>query len=214
MYVTRIALFVCLSALPLLGADDTLARYLKGIQDHYNHARTLQVAFNETYVVQGRPRQSESGTLTLRKPGRMRWEYSTPAGKLFVSDGKDVYLYTPDANRVEKTRLKDSEDVHAPLAFLLGKLDLQKEFRDFQLKSEGSQVFITAKSKTERLPYDEVRITATPQFAITNLVITGQDQSVLTFNFSGEKVNPPVNDNDFKFDMPPGAKLVTPEAGQ
>ncbi len=83
-------------------ADADLNALLKGIEQRYNRAKTLQVHFVESYSVQGRARKSESGELTLRKPGRMRWDYSDPAGKLFVSDGKDVYLYTPDAHRVEK----------------------------------------------------------------------------------------------------------------
>ncbi len=77
-------------------------RLLKGVEQRYNRAKTLQVHFVESYSVQGRARKSESGELTLRKPGRMRWDYTSPSGKLFVSDGKDVYLYTPEAHRVEK----------------------------------------------------------------------------------------------------------------
>ena len=194
--------------------SDDLGRILKGLQDRYNHAKTLQVSFNETYTVPGRPRQSESGTLTLRKPGRMRWDYTQPQGKLFVSDGKDVYLYTPDAHRVEKMRLKESEDWRAPLAFLLGKLDFQKEFRDIALKSENGDFIVTAKAKSDRLPYEDVRITATPDYVIKNLVVTGQDNSVLAFNFTDEKLNPAVSDAQFKFQMPAGATLVTPESGQ
>jgi len=146
---------VCLAVLPAIAAsNDELTRILKGVQDRYNHAKTLQVSFNETYTVQGRPRQTESGTLTLRKPGRMRWDYSTPAGKLFVSDGKDVFLYTPEGKRVEKMKLKESEDMRAPLAFLLGKLDFLKEFRDFDMKPEGTGFVITAKAKSDKLPYE------------------------------------------------------------
>jgi len=211
LFMTRLALWVSLAALPVFAADDNLARVLKGVQDRYNSAKTLQVSFNETYTVQGRPRQSESGTLTLRKPGRMRWDYSTPAGKLFVSDGSNVWLYTPDAKRVEKMKLKESEDMRAPLAFLLGKLDFQKEFRDFQMKPEGSGYLITARAKSDKLPYEDIRMTAAPDFTITNLLITGQDQSVLAFRFAAEKLNPEVNDSAFKFLMPPGATLVTQE---
>ena len=210
---------VCLAS--LLGAamafaavPDDLGRVLKGIQDRYNHAKTLEVNFTETYTVQGRPRQSESGVLTLRKPGRMRWDYTTPPGKLFLSDGKNVYLYTPDSKRVEKMPLKESEDMRAPLAFLLGKLDFQREFRDFNMKQEGGQYIITAKAKSDRLPYEEVQLTATPDWRIVKLVITNQDQSILAFSLADEKVNPPVADATFKFQMPPGATLVNPEAGQ
>src|ERR1700690_2752784 len=90
----------------LQAAEADLNTLLKGVEQHYNRAKTLQVHFVESYMVQGRARKSESGELTLRKPGRMRWDYTAPAGKLFVSDGKDVYLYTPDAHRVEKTKLR------------------------------------------------------------------------------------------------------------
>src|SRR6266568_1364549 len=89
IFVTRL-LVVCLATVSAFAADDLLNQALKGLQDRYNRAKTLQVTFNETYTVQGRPHQSESGTLTLRKPGRMRWDYTTPPGKLFLSDGRDV----------------------------------------------------------------------------------------------------------------------------
>ena len=188
IYVTRLILCVCLGTLTGLTAsafaapDDDLDRMLKGVQERYNHAKTLQVSFNETYTVQGRPRQTESGTLTLRKPGRMRWDYSAPAGKLFVSDGKRrLSIYTPEGKRVEKMKLKESEDMRAPLAFLLGKLDFKKEFRDFDMNPEGANFVITAKAKSDKLPYEDIRLTAAQDFTITNLVITGQDQSVLTF---------------------------------
>jgi outer membrane lipoprotein carrier protein len=212
--VTRFALWVSLAVLPVQAADVDLNGLLKGIEQRYNKAKTLQVQFNETYSVQGRARKSESGSLTLRKPGRMRWDYTAPAGKLFLSDGKDVYLYTPDAHRVEKMKLKESEDMHAPMAFLLGKLDFAREFRDFEVKQDGANFLVTAKGKTEKLPYDKIAMLVTPDYQIQRLVINGQDESVLTFRFDREKVNPQVNDSQFKFQMPAGATLVAGEVSQ
>ena len=208
VYVTRIALWAALALIPLQAADVDLNTLLKGVEQRYNRAKTLQVQFSEAYSVQGRARKSESGALTLRKPGRMRWDYSTPAGKLFISDGKDVYLYTPDTHQVEKTKLKASEDMRAPLAFLLGKLDFSKEFRDFSMKQEGANYLIDARAKTDQLPYDKIEMLVTPQYEIRRLVVNGQDQSVLTFTFDQEKLNPPVNDALFRFQVPPGATLV------
>ena len=212
-YVTRIALVVSFALLPLQAADVDLDTLLKGIEQRYNRAKTLEVQFTESYSVQGRARKSESGELTLRKPGRMRWDYTTPAGKLFVSDGKDVYLYTPDTHKVEKSKLKASEDMHAPLAFLLGKLDFAKEFRDFNLTPQGAGYLITAKAKTDQLPYERIEMLVAPDDQIQRLVVYGQDQSILTFQLEHEKLNPPVNDAMFKFQMPPGATLVAAEGG-
>jgi outer membrane lipoprotein carrier protein len=204
--VIRLVLLVYL-AIPMVAAEADLNKLLKGVEEHYNSARTLEVHFVESYSVQGLARKSESGQLTLRKPGRMRWDYSAPSGKLFVSDGKDVYLYTPEAHRVEKAKLKASDDMRAPLAFLLGKLDFAKEFRDFDFKPEGSNYLITAKAKSDKLPYDRVQMLVTPEFQIQRLVVNGQDLSILTFQLDGEKLNPPVNDALFKFQMPAGATL-------
>lgn len=211
IYVTRLALWVSLAALPLGAAEVDLNTLLKGIEQHYNHAKTLQVQFTEGYSVSGRARKAESGTLTLRKPGRMRWDYTTPAGKLFLSDGHNVYLYTPDTHRVEKVPLKESEDMRAPMAFLLGKLDFAKEFREFNVKPEGSNYVVTAKAKTDKLPYSQIEMLVTPDYQIQRLIVNGQDQSILTFQFAQEKLNAQVSDAQFKFQLPAGATLVNGE---
>jgi len=211
--VTRVLLLVSLS-LPFAQADADLKTLLKNVEQRYNHAKTLQVQYNETYTVEGRARKSESGMLTLRKPGRMRWDYTAPAGKLFLSDGKNVYLYTPENHRVEETPLKASEDMRAPLAFLLGKLDFSKEFRDFEVKPDGANVLVTARAKNDKLPYERVEMLVTPDYRISRLVVNGQDGSILSFQFDQEKLNPPVNDALFKFQMPAGASMVPGEVEQ
>jgi hypothetical protein len=91
---------------------------LKAVETRYNHAQTLQVLFHEAYTAPSQPRRTESGTLLLRKPGRMRWNYTSPEGKLFVSDGKYLWLYTPSNHQVEKMKIQESDDMRAPLAFL------------------------------------------------------------------------------------------------
>ena len=203
---------VCLLALtPLTFADAALDRTLKAIEDHYNHAKTLQVLFTEEYTAEGRTRRPESGLLILRKPGRMRWDYTTPAGKLFISDGKTIYLYTPDTRKVVPMPLKSSDDMHGALAFLLGKLDFSREFKDFQSKPAGTDMVITAAANSDKLPYQKVEMVVSPAFEIHRLVVTGTDQSVLTFTFGGEKINPKVDDTLFRFHMPPGATMAEAE---
>ena len=59
----------------------------------------------------------------------MRWEYSEPAGKLFLSDGKLIYYYNPVSKRAEKLKLRESEDMRAPLAFLLVNLTSERTLR-------------------------------------------------------------------------------------
>ena len=98
----------------------------QGVDQHYNELRSLEAEFTEIYQGGGTQR-SESGTLKLKKPGKMRWDYRSPEEKLFVSNGKDAWLYLPKEKQVRKSSLKKMDDLRSPLAFLLGKSKLQKE---------------------------------------------------------------------------------------
>ena len=191
-----------------LVADPTADDLIKRVQDRYNGARTLSVDFVETYSLLGHTRPSESGTLILRKQGKMRWDYSRPQGKLFVSDGKTVYLYTVRDNRVEKVPLKDTEDMRAPLAFLLGRLEMKKEFGRFAVRPGEAGAWLDAAAKNGRLPYESVAMLIASDGSVHTLKVVGRDQSVLAYEFANEKLNPPVSDDAFRFTIPPGAEVV------
>jgi outer membrane lipoprotein carrier protein len=210
--VSHFRLLIGLAAVSAFGADPTLTDLLKRVEGRYNRAKTLQVVFHEDYTPQGKARRSESGTLMLRKPGRMRWDYSQPKGKLFVSDGKNLWLYTPADNRAERMKLQESEDMRAPLAFLLGKLNFEKEFRNLQAKPEEGGTRITAEPKSDNLPYSAVEFVVTPEARIREVKVTGFDRSLLDFTFELEKMDPPLDAKLFQFQAPAGAEVV--EGGQ
>lgn len=206
------SILLCFLTLPLLPETDSdLGRLLHNIETRYNHAQSIKLTFSEVYAGTRRPVQAESGILYLRKPSRMRWEYTTPQGKLFLSDGKEVYLYTPDDRRAEKSKLKESEDMRAPLAFLLGKLDFAKEFKSFEVRQEGPASWIVAQPKSASLAYTKVEFLATADGEIHRVLVTGQDQSKLDFTFSDEQLNPAVAASMFVFHAPPGVQVVEAE---
>jgi outer membrane lipoprotein carrier protein len=191
-----------------LSATSELDPLLYGIEHRYNRAQTLSVKFQEEYSIAGRSRRPEAGELLLRKPGKMRWQYTNPPGKLFVSDGKEVYLYTAKDNRLEKSKLKASEDMRAPLAFLLGKLDFKKQFGGFEIRPSREGTFLIAKAGNERLPYEQIEMLVRSDFSIQRLTIDGRDQSKLKFTFENEVLNPTVNDGTFRFSIPRGAEVI------
>jgi outer membrane lipoprotein carrier protein len=192
----------------LLFADAGSDGLIQRMEKRYKGAQTLSVNFTEQYSILGRSRPPESGLLTLRKPGKMRWEYRRPEGKLFISDGKSVFLYTSGENRVEKVPLKDTEDMRAPLAFLLGRLDLKKEFRDFRVREGDGGTWLNASAKTNRVPYEKVDMLIAADGSVRQLKISGRDQSVLDFAFTDEKLNQPAPNEMFHFEVPPGAEVV------
>ena len=184
----------------------TADELIRQVQDRYNGVRTLSVGFR----MEDHHRPPEEGKLTLRKQGKMRWDYSKPAGKLFVADGKTVYLYSARDNKVEKVPLKDTEDMRAPLAFLLGHLDLRKEFRNFATRPGGEEdgTWLAASAKSDRAPYEQIDMLIAPDGSVRHLKIAGRDQSEIDFYFKEERLNPAVSDALFHFTIPPGAEVV------
>jgi len=207
-YVTRFAIGVCLLAVSAWAGTPDISEILKGVENRYNRARTLEVSFQQVTDAPRRAARTESGELYLRKPGRMRWEYSVPKGKLFISDGKYIYLYTPANNRVEKSKVKESDDLRAPLAFLLGILDFRRDFKRFVLRQDGESLSIIAEPKSENATFTQVEFRVGPDYEIRELEIIGHDNSIMQFRFENEKLNPPLKDSLFKFTAPEGAEIV------
>ncbi len=203
-----LVLSLTVMSLALSAADLDTNRILKGIEDRYNHIQTLQVDFVQTYKFRGPTRAPEKGTLFLHKPGRMRWQYSVPEGKLFISDGQFFYDYDPAANTATKRKIRDDDDLRGPLAFLLGKLNFDKDFGMFNTSPQGADVAITAFPKSDKLEFTEVSFLAAPDFTIKELTVKGQDGSVMHYVFDGEKKNPPLSDTLFR--PPAGVEFVEP----
>jgi outer membrane lipoprotein carrier protein len=189
------------------GSSGSVPEILKGIEDHYNRTQTLEVTFTEKYSGHGRNLVNQ-GELFLRKPGRMRWQYSSPAGQLFISDGKYIYSYFPSENRAERMPFKETDDMRAPLAFLLGHLDFKKDFRNFTASPDRENVFITAQAKSDNMPYTEVTFLISPDSVIHYIKVKNQDGSLLEYTFENEKKNPPIPESMFNFVPPPGVEFT------
>ena len=192
------------------GAQDAQQTLTK-VEQHYNAPRTLQLRFQQTLRAAGRPARTENGILYLRKPGKMRWEYRYPEGKLFVADGEWAYLYDPAQKQAERSKLKGSDDLRAPLAFLMGRLDFRRDFQGFSANADGDQVHIRATPRSPQSPYRTVEFWVSPLHRLTRVTVSGQDASLMSFVFEDEVANPPVADRLFTFQPPAGVTLVTVE---
>ena len=206
VYLSMRMLFWLLAAVPLAAQTDTM-KMLKAVEKRYNTPRTMQMEFEQSLTGQGLGR-IESGTLYLQKPGKMRWTYRVPENKFFLSDGTYTWFYSPNTGVVERSKVKESDDMRAPLAFLVGKLDFQRDFKQFTSKPVGADTYIVAVPKSEKAPYSQVEFQVTPEARIGLLKVIGQDRSVLSYRLTNEKVNPPVDAGMFRFTMPAGAKLM------
>src|SRR5258708_8186693 len=123
-----------MALLPAFAANPSLDVHAiaQAVDNRYNHLQTLQAEFTESYRGAGIER-TESGSLWLKKPGKMRWEYRSPKEKLFLSDGKDAWFYLPEDHQVRRTSVRKLDDLRSPLSLLLGKTRLEKELEGLSL---------------------------------------------------------------------------------
>src|SRR3954470_6002791 len=128
------ALFAMLAITLAQQAAPSVDKVSDDLDRHYNDLRSMRAQFTETYRGAGITR-SESGTLWLRRPGKMRWEYASPREKLFVSDGKTAYFYVPGERQARKAPIEKLDDLRSPLRYLLGRTKLKKEFENLTVRA-------------------------------------------------------------------------------
>jgi len=199
-------------------AAPNLQTVAKAVDEHYNRLRSLQAEFTEIYRGLGMDR-TESGTLWLKKPGKMRWEYRSPRDKLFLSDGKDAWFYLPGDKQARKTPVRKLEDLRSPLGFLLGKTRLEKELQglgfapDITPMTPGNMVLRgVPQNMADRV--NRVLLEITPDNRISRILIDEVDGSTTEYRFSGQKENVMIGDEQFRFTPPPGVETVDGELGQ
>jgi outer membrane lipoprotein carrier protein len=210
----RLAILLCLMALVPRsdGATADVKTLAAEVDGHYNHLRSLEAEFTEVYRGAGMER-TETGTLWLKKPGKMRWEYRSPREKLFVSDGKDAWFYVPADRQARKTAAKKLEDVRSPLAFLLGKTKLEKELQGLSLAPDvlplaSGNVVLRGVPQALADRVSEILLEVTPDHQIARIVIQEVDGAATEYRFGEMKEDVAIGDGRFDFKPPAGTETV------
>ena len=189
-------------------AQDPAHELAQKVDLHYNQLRSLKVGFSESYEGLGM-RRTESGTLLMMKPGRMKWEYSAPAGKLFVLDGTFAWFYSPGDSQVQRILAKQLNDLRSPLRFLLGRTKLEKELSSLTLRpAANGQFTLTGQPQGQEKRVSRLSLTVTAEGTITGIEMEEADGALTRFTFTGEQPNMPIPAGTFRFTPPRGVPIV------
>ncbi len=201
---------LCASA--VAGSADPLTDAVLGIQKRYAGVDNLSADFQQIYRGPG-IEQTESGQLWMKKPGLMRWEYTTPEKKLFVADGRETFLYAP-ADRQVQIASFSSEEMHStPLRFLLGQGDISRSFsvtweREFRPKFTGT-LCLRLVPRTPESDYAYVVIECDAKsFDLKRMIIGDPTGNTSEFLFTNMKTNLKLDRKMFQFKVPRGVEVV------
>jgi outer membrane lipoprotein carrier protein len=186
---------------------DTAQQLAQRVDNYYNGLHSLRTDFTETFHGMGIDRE-ESGTLLLRKPGKMHWSYTNPAGKIFLLDGKYAWFYSPGDAQVERVAATQLDDLRSPLRFLLGHTQLQKELEGLTLSETRDGLQLSGVPKGMRNKVEKIVLGVTADGVIHSMSITETDGAQTAFSFKDSQADAPAPDAEFVFHPPPGIPVV------
>jgi outer membrane lipoprotein carrier protein len=195
-------------------ADVTAPDLAAALQRKYDGIKDFSADFVHAY--EGgvlRKLITERGKLLIKKPGKMRWEYTAPEQKLFVSDGVKMYSYIPQDKQVIVSSVPTGDDATTPTLFLAGKGSLPRDFNaSFVDLPKGMPVGSRALKlvpKTRQREYEWLTLVVDPAtLTIRGLVTIDAQGGTSSFSFTNLKENIAPADKEFAFKVPRGVDVV------
>jgi outer membrane lipoprotein carrier protein len=210
-----VASFAALTPLRPIAAEPTAAEFAQTVQKKYDSIKDFSADFVHAYEGGALHKKiTERGRLFIKKPGKMRWEYTAPEEKLFVSDGMKMYSYLPADKQVIVSSIPRADEATTPMLFLAGKGSLTKDFTPSLVElpkgmPAGSRT-LKLVPKARQRDYDWLMLVVDPAtLAFRGLVTVDSQGGISSFSFANLKENSGLADKDFTFKIPRGVDIVS-----
>jgi outer membrane lipoprotein carrier protein len=199
----------------LAAAPSDAESLARAVQQRYERVRDFTAEFEHVY--QGgvlRRSVTERGRVLIKKPGMMRWTYSGPDQKVFVSDGRKLYSYLPADRQVYVGTLPEDDNASTPALFLAGKGDLLRDFAvslaDVPAGAPSESVALRLEPKQRERDYEWLVLVADRTTMQWRMLVTGDRQGgQSTFTFTNLRENVGLADREFTFRIPRGVDVIT-----
>jgi outer membrane lipoprotein carrier protein len=209
--VAVVLLYVAFPALPA-GQDQRSADAVaRALQARYQGVQDFSADFVQSYRggVLKTPSRSR-GTVAVKKPGKMRWVYTSPERQEIVSDGQKTYWYLPEDKRVTVSDV-GQDDQALPSLFLSGKGDISRDFTPSFVKAPSADLLALKLVPRRAEPEYEYFVVALDATSLQLRVLTTYDRQggESTLTLTNMKENRRLSDKDFVFRIPRGVDVVT-----
>jgi outer membrane lipoprotein carrier protein len=207
-----IVLGMALLAAPRAFADDA-ASLVARVQKYYDATKSLHAKFDQELTSPTTGTKKASGEVSIKKPGKMRWDYATPEKKLMVSDGATLWVYQPEDEQAVKQDLKGSS-LPAQVSFLVGEGKLAQEFDASLTKVDGllaDTIALKMVPKAGTAAYRYLVFAVDGKSGqVRQTIIYDQQGGTNKLSFSDVQQNKSIDDGKFKFSPPAGTQIIKP----
>ncbi len=149
--------------------------------------------------------QTFEGTLWIKKPGKLRLEYTN--GQLILIDGKAALFYSKKTEQVIKKTFTDIEQMNIPVAFLLGAAHIRDDFEVFQPDVNNPRL-LELKPKKASAAMRKLRIRIDEAGRIIGLIIYDKTGNVTEIEITGIREDTGIDSKLFTFKAPKGAEII------
>jgi outer membrane lipoprotein carrier protein len=184
----------------------------RALQQKYDHVKDFTADFTHAYVGGVLKKKAlERGTVEIKKPGMMRWDYTAPERKEFVSDGHKVYSYVPADKQVVISSIPSDDEATTAVLFLTGKGNLIRDFDVSYADGAAPDTWaLRLDPHRKQRDYDWlILVVDRATLQIRGLTAADRQGGTSTFTFTNYRENTGVPDKAFEFKIPRGTDVVS-----
>ncbi len=199
--LTVSAILFLLSAVTHASAPTSLERFFNDV--HTYSARFQQVVLDEGLNTL----QESSGSLSIERPGKFRWDYDTPYQQQIVGDGSKVWVYDVELQQVTVRRMTGALG-NTPALLLAGKAGLKRNFDVTDLGHQGKLDWVKMVPKIRDGGFEDIRI-GFENGAIRSLELVDGFGQTTRITLSDANENKKIDPKRFNFVPPKGVDVIS-----
>ena len=193
------------------GQTETLEQEaLDAVQSNYEKILTFEAEFSQkSYFKMMDETQHAKGTVSIKKPGRMKWIYGAPDTQVLISNGKTLWHYVADEEQVTKVPIESIYSSNTPALFLAGKGKLIQTFNVESISLETNPISISLTPKKDDQALTRLQLFANKKnYQITGSTVYDKLGNKTEIYFSKIKTNKDIPEKTFQFQVPPGVEIL------
>ena len=201
-------IFILYWHVPAWALSDELAT-VKAIQQNYDSVLTLKANFEQKAFVKMLNRTEVTrGTVWIKKPGKMKWVYSSPDPQVLISNQKNLWLYTPEEEQVTKMPIESVYSSNTPALFLAGQGILTDIFNVVRVLTEKDKFVAVFTPKEVESSLSRLVLRANKNnYQITGATVYDKLGNKTSIKFRSIRINEKIPESVFNFKVPAGVEI-------
>lgn len=183
-------------------AQDAVA----SVEGHYAGLTGLTARVTQKNFLKAVDRtQTFEGALSVRKPGKLRIDYTN--GQIILIDGKTAQFYSKKSEQLIKKTFAGIQEMNIPVAFLLGAANIRDDF-DARLPDPKKPRDLELLPKKSGAAMQKLALEIDAGGRILGLTIFDKSGNTTELAFTDVREGVELDDKVFRFKAPKGTEII------